>query len=312
MDQSVIERFPTEPRDAWLKAREPDVTASVVAALFAAHPYMTPLKLHYQKRGVEFDDEDSGPKRRGRWFESGVAKAVAEERPTWRLEQNRFYYRDPQRRLGATPDYFIHDDPRGLGILQCKTAAPRFFWRDWKDATEPPFWIQLQALTEAMLTDASFIAVAAANFDAWNPTVKIFELERRPIAEQKIIDAVAQFWQDVASGREPDPDYGKDAALLKLIAPRELPGSIIDLSGDNELPALLAQREELCAQIKALDARKTEIETAVKFRMREAERITGIPGWSISWKTAERKEYVVKAQSVRTLRINPVMERSNG
>jgi predicted phage-related endonuclease len=300
----AIEQFPIEPRQAWLEHRKQDVTASVIAALWSAHPWMTPLKLHYQKRGVEFDDEDSGPKRRGRWFESGVAKGVAEERPQWQLEPNQFYYRDPEKRLGATPDYFIHGDPRGLGVLQCKTAAPTVFNRDWHDASEPPFWIILQALTEAMLTDAQFIAVAAANFNAWNPAVKIFEIERRPIAEQKIVSAVAQFWDDVALGREPDPDYAKgDAQLLKLIVPRELAGKAIDLSGDNELPALLEQHREIAEQIKLLKDRKTIIEAQVQFRMRDAEKVTGLPGWSISWKTSERPEYTVEAQSVRTLRI---------
>src|SRR5262245_18769817 len=50
----TIERIPITSREQWLELRKPDVTASVVGALFAAHPYMTALKLYLMHQGIDF------------------------------------------------------------------------------------------------------------------------------------------------------------------------------------------------------------------------------------------------------------------
>src|SRR5207344_3605454 len=160
------------------------------------------------KTGVDFPHADSAVTRRGRLLESAVALAVGEERPEWIITKNKDYYRDPNLRLGATPDFFIHGDPRGLGVLQTKTAAPHIFERDWEGGATVPFWVQLQVLTEAMLTEAAFGAVAVLRVDAFDLALALIEVPRHPAAEQRIKAAVAQFWADVAAGREPDPDYG--------------------------------------------------------------------------------------------------------
>jgi len=307
----VIERHEIVSREQWLELRKPDVTASVIGALFGAHAFLSPLKLFLMHSGIEFDEPNSRVLRRGRLMESAVALAVAEERPEWRIEKCNAYYRDPDLRLGATPDFLIMGDPRGLGVLQVKTAAPHIFDRDWQEGDEAPFWIQLQALTEAMLVEASFAVIAVLKIHAFDLACGIIEIPRHPGAERRITDAVAKFWEDVAAGREPPADYNRDGELLRAIAPREIPGKSIDLAGSNELPALLEQREAICASIKAYEARKDEIETQLKFTMRDAEVVTGLPDWSISWKSSHRKEFVMPAKDIRTLRIHH-KERRNG
>jgi predicted phage-related endonuclease len=299
-----IERVEITSRDQWLNLRKSDVTASVVAALFGAHPYTSALKLYLAHSGVEFDQADDRVLRRGRLMEPAVALAVSEERPDWKIEKCDSYYRDPELHLGATPDFFIHGDPRGLGVLQTKTAAPHIFERDWEGGATVPFWIQLQVLTEAMLTKAAFGAVAVLRVDAFDLALALIEVPRHPAAEQRIKAAVVQFWDDIATRREPDADYNRDAELLKVIAPHEVAGTTVDLSGDNELPALLEQREEIMTGIKGFEARKDEIETMLKFKMRDAESVVGLPEWGISWKSQHRKEFVVPAKDVRTLRIH--------
>jgi predicted phage-related endonuclease len=300
----TIERIEITSREQWLALRKPDVTASVVASLFGCHPYVSALKLYLAHSGVEFDEADNRVFRRGRLMEPTVALAVSEERPDWRIEKCDSYYRDPDLRLGATPDFLIHGDPRGLGVLQTKTAAPYIYQRDWEGGATVPFWVQLQVLTEAMLTDAAFGVVAVLEINAFDLALSIIEVPRHPAAEQRIRDAVAKFWDDVAAGREPAPDYGKDAELLKMIAPREVADKSIDLSGDNELPALLDQRAEIMTAMKGYEARKDEIETMLKFKMRDAESVVGLPDWNITWKTTHRAEYIMKAKDIRTLRIH--------
>ncbi|MBO0715738.1 MAG: YqaJ viral recombinase family protein [Rhizobiales bacterium] len=299
-----IEKHLIESREQWLALRKQDVTASVVGALFGVHPYATALRLYLMHSGIEFDESDNPVLRRGRLMESAVALAVAEKHPEWQIEKNNFYYRDTDLRLGATPDFLIHGDPRGLGVLQTKTAAPSVFERDWGGGDTVPFWIQLQTLSESMLVGAAFGVVGVLQIHAFDLACGINEIARHPGAERKIADAVAKFWDDVANGREPDPDYGKDAALLQAIAPHEVVGKTVNLSGDNELPTLLDQREQIMTALDGYEKRKDEIETQIKFLMRDAEAITGLPDWSITWKTQHRKEFTMPAKDVRTLRIH--------
>jgi predicted phage-related endonuclease len=300
----MIERRTITSRSEWLEWRKPFVTASQVPALFGAHPYLTALKLYMEKSGVEFPEQDNPVMRRGRLLEPAVGLAAAEERPEWKIRPAKEFFCDNERRIAATPDFFIEGDPRGLGVLQAKSAAPSVYQRDWNAGTEVPFWITLQALTEMLLTDAAFGAVAVLCVDPFDLTCSIHELTRHSAAEAKIIAAVKQFWDDVEHGREPEPDYGKDAALISILAPRESsPDKTIDLSSHNELPAMLAERALLHARMHMDEARCKEIETELKFIMRDAAIVTGLPDWKITWKTGIRKGYTVETKELRTLRI---------
>ena len=300
-----IERREITSRDEWLEWRKHDVTASAVGALFNCHPYVTALRLYAEKRGTEFEHADNKAMRRGRWLESSVAVAVMEERPEWKLESAREYLRDPELRLGASPDYYIFNDPRGRGNLQTKTVAPSVYERDWGGGTEVPLWIILQALTEAMLADAAFVVIAALLVDAHNMEVAIHELPRNPAAEAKIRDAVARFWQDVEAGKEPDPDFGKDADTIKAMWRKETSPPIeIDLSGNNEIPDLLAARATLKNDIKSAEACVEEIDSKLRFAMKDASVATGLDGWRMTYKTSHIKGYSVPARDQRILRIS--------
>lgn len=299
----MIERRPIADREQWLEWRREDVTASRVGALFGAHPYETALRLYAEKRGVEFPNEDTKTMRRGRWLEPAVAKAVEEMRPDWKLEAPNVYLRDPDIRLGATPDFYIHDPVRGLGVLQCKTVAPSVYARDWHNGSEIPFWITLQALTEMMLADAAFGAVAALLVDPHNMDVAILDVPRHPAGEDKIVAAVKEFWRQVIIGIEPDPDFSRDAEVIKLLMPRETPGKAVDFSGHNELPAMLEERADLMAVIKDADDRCSEIETEIKYLLGDAEVGNGLSDWKITYRVQKRAGYTVAPKEPRVLLI---------
>jgi predicted phage-related endonuclease len=299
----MIERHPIVDRAEWLEWRKQDVTASRVGALFGAHPYETALRLYAEKRGVEFPNVDNKTMRRGRWLEPAVATAVEEERPDWKLRAPKVYLRDPELRLGATPDFYIDGDPRGLGVLQCKTVAPSVYARDWLGGSEIPFWITLQTLTEMMLSDAAFGVVAALLVDPHSMEVAILDVPRHPPSEEKIRERVREFWQNVANGIEPDPDFSKDADVIKALVPRETSGMTVDFSSLNTVPAMLEERATLMRHIKEADDRCTEIETYIKHRMQDAEVANGLNGWRITYKSTQRAAYTVPAKTLRILRI---------
>jgi predicted phage-related endonuclease len=304
----AIERRTIATREEWLEWRKQDVTASTVGALFNCHPYTTPLRLYAEKRGTEFLYEDNRAMRRGRWLEPAVAKAVEEERPSWRLEPASHYYRDPVRRLGATPDFYIHGDSRGLGVLQAKSVAPSVYAREWNDGAEAPLWILLQAVTEGMLVDAAFVAVAALLVDAHNMEVAIHEMPRNLAAEAKIVRAVEDFWTSVDQGIEPEPDFARDASTIRAMWRSEEPTSEIDLSGNNHIPALLEERALLKDSIKTAEERLEAIDSEIKYELKDAAVATGLNGWRVTYRTSHFKEYVVRARDVRILRITDQRE----
>jgi predicted phage-related endonuclease len=300
----MIERRAITSREEWLQWRREDVTASTVGALFGAHPYCTALRIYAEKRGTEFVNEDNKILRRGRWLEPAVAKAVEEMRPEWKLIPPMEYLRDPVLRIGATPDFYIEGDPRGRGVLQAKSVAQSVYARDWDNGNEVPLWIILQAQTEMMQADAAFGAVAALLVDAYNMDVCIHELPRHAAAEDKIKRAVAKFWDDVANAREPEPDFERDADVIKALWRAERrPDDVIDLSGNNRIPALLAERAEQQERIKAAKARCESIEAEIKFHMKDAAVAVGVEGWRVTYKTSHFKEYTVRERDSRVLRV---------
>ena len=300
----MIERREIRSRETWLEWRKRDVTASAVGALFGCHPYVTPLRLFVEKRGTEFPPlEDNKVLRRGRWMEPAIGKAVMELKPEWRLIPCTEYFSDEELHLGATPDFFIEGDPRGLGILQSKSVAPSVYQREWADGTEVPLWVILQATTECMLADAKFCAVAALLIDAHQMDCAIHELPRNPAAEEKIKRAVESFWVSVAEGVEPEIDFTRDADVVKAMWRKEAEPQIeIDLSGDNRIPELLAERATLKQVMKDADTRIEAIDTEIKFIMKDAAVATGVPGWRLSFKTTNYKSYTVAARTSRILR----------
>lgn len=297
----AIERHAITSRDQWLDLRRRDITASVIGALAGAHPYVSARKLYLAHSGLDFPEEENDAMRRGRIMEPAVAAAVSEERTDWSLQKNEHYYRDPAIRLGATPDYLIHGDPRGLGVLQIKTCEASVYARDWNGGSKIPLYIELQTLVECMLTEAVFGEVAVMVTPSRRLTATILPVPRLAGAERKIIAKVEQFWADVAAGREPDLDYGKDLELVKRIFPQETAGKVVDLSGDNAVPDLLARRQILSEQMKTLATEKDAITCELAAKMGDAERAIGVPDWSLTYKTIKERVQTVRAH--RELRV---------
>ena len=242
---------------------------------------------------------------RGNDLETIFPAIVKRKRPDWKLIRAGVYLRDPCLKLGCTPDFFI-ESPRGRGVLQAKTAKGSVFASQWDAGDgqiDPPFWTVLQTSVEAMLSDAAFAAIAVLNCDPDKWECYVQECERNREAEEKIINAVKEFWRAVETGDEPSPDFLRDADVLAAIVPRETPGRQLDLTANNSVGPLLELRADLMEEIKTADARKTAIETEIKFLLRDHDSATGVNGFRISFKTEERDGYSVPARSSRVLRI---------
>lgn len=301
-----VERIRIGSRDQWLKLRRQDITASVAAALLGIHPYTTAFQLWALKTGrVSEDTEETPPMRRGRLLEPVAVQILREEHPDWQFSDYPvgLYFRDPATRLGATPDLLAHDPERKSTVIQIKNVEPGVFRRDWKrdDGTiEPPLWIAIQALVETHLTGFERAAVApmVVGHGVDLPLIPI------PLHEgiiERIKREVELFWQLLRDGRSPDPEFGRDAALIgKLYSPD---GNTVDLSADNETPALIARKEQLAAQKSAIDDEQAEIKGRLLTKLGGASAGKLIDGRFLTAKRINRKEFTTPATSYVDLRV---------
>jgi hypothetical protein len=126
-------------------------------------------------------------------------------------------------------------------------------------------------------------------------------VQRHPAAEERVLRAAALWWADFEAGRLAAP---ADAAGLAEMLDD---GSTIDLSRDNQMPALLEEREMLKFSVSAEEKRLGEIDYAIKNRIGKA-RTGWLPGWIINYATSHRKETVIPARDIRTLRVKRTNE----
>lgn len=299
----MIEKIAVDPvsgREEWLALRKRDVTASAAAALFGVHPFMSGFTLWQSKTGG-VDDEDTPPMRRGRLLEPVAVELLREERPEWLVERGAHYWRDPEARLGATPDVLAECRERGPGIVQIKSVEPGVFRRRWRGedgAIEVPLYVAVQAVIEAHLTGAQWCAVAALVV-SHGVDLHVLDVPLHPGLIMAIEKRIADFWQIVDSGEMPPFDYAKDGAAIAALFAHEN-GQTVDLSGDNRLRELFEERERLAADKKQAEARIDEINAEARAKLGEATFGT-LPGWTVSAKTVERRAYTVAASSYRRL-----------
>jgi len=297
---AAVERRQITDEAEWLKWREQDVTAHDVGALFGCHDFETAAGLYWAKRGMKLPRPDSSVLRRGQWLEPAFPRALRDVRPGWTIVKAEHYYRDGAARIGATPDFFVEGDARGFGVLQAKTTEADVFDRYWTETTPPP-WIALQVATEMMLTGFSWGVIACLVLGYRRCELQLYEVPRHAAAELKIREAVAAFWRNVEEGIEPQLDYSRDGALLGIIYPREQPGKIVDLRGDNRLPYLLNRREQLTIAIAEAETERKQLDAEIKDKLGDAE-CAIVDGWRVTLKAQERKAHQVKESSFRVLR----------
>ena len=310
----MIERIPIDPDndpEPWLALRRQDVNGSRAGALIGAHEYVSAAQLYYDKLGfVPLDDGDeTGAMERGRLLEPVALELLKKRLPTWTFCRPRLYLRDPVIRLGATPDVYAHDDLGRFGVVEIKNPEPSVFRRTWQHADgsiEPPISAVIQAIVQRHLAGAEWAAVAALRVG------HRLELDLVPVPADttgvyaRICEACVEFWQRVAQRRPPEPDFGRDAALLlKLYASAgdEAAGDeLIDLSGDNRLPELALRDHDLAEAIKAADAERTGIKAELRYKMGDAGGIVHNGRIIARAKTVRRAGYKVGPKVYRDVR----------
>lgn len=220
----MIERHAVTDRESWLALRRQNINASEIGVVCGAGGFGSPAELYAEKKGLRPPLIDSGTLKRGRWGEAAVFEALADERPEWNVRRAKIYLRDPDLRIGATPDgYAIAPDRDGFGVVQTKMVSRSVFRAKWlvdpaapvsEGEARPPLFYELQTLTEELLSGCGWGVLAVVingEFD-WN--FRLFDVPRHPEAEARILEDAAAFWRDwLDPGVMPPFDPQRDEAL---------------------------------------------------------------------------------------------------
>jgi predicted phage-related endonuclease len=309
----MIQQIPIASVEQWLELRKADVTASVVGALRNLHPFTSRLRLYKEKIGVDMGTVKQNVRmRRGSEIEAAIGAMVGRKHRDWKITEPNVYLRDPERRIGATPDFYIESDEElGLGVLQTKLTTEKNFRREWMsdDGTlmVPP-WIVLQTTVEAMLAGATFGMVAVLIDDPWNrleQDLYEFRIERHTKGEERIRQDVAEFWDDVANQREPDVNASLDGELVHMLYQETSELETVDLTGDNYLPGALIERAAAKERIKADQALVDEVDTYILGKMGTAE-IAFVNGFTITAKSYTAKPFWNPGGRRRPLRVKDI------
>lgn len=296
----AVEAIRIQDRATWLQLRTQDLTASDIAAVAGVDHRRTPLAVWAEKVGLVPGTADNVMMRRGRWLEPAVVEAMRERHPTWTIKRSGVYLRDPDLRMGATPDAIAEDPERkGIGAIQCKVVSRPIYEAEWEDG-RAPLKFEIQTLSEAMLLEAEWAVVAALVIGTYSAELVEHEVPRHVGAEDRIRGIVRTFWEDIAAGRQPRADYARDAETIDTLNREMRPGATVDLTGDNRMPALLAEREIAKAAEKAAREEAKRIEAEIAEKIGAAEEAI-LPGWKVTRRTQFRDEYVSPAVSFRRL-----------
>jgi predicted phage-related endonuclease len=278
----------------WLRRRQHLMTASRCAALVDAHPYLTREALAATFAGQ--GEGDNPAMRRGRMFEAACKVALKEDHPDWAVEDANTFHSIASLRIGCTPDGWATIDGKRV-VIEIKTVSPEQ-WERW--GARPPLHYTLQVLMSLIVCGLEEGRLCVMVMSPSYPVYE-FTVARHPAAEKRLLDACAAWWDDYDAGRiAPAADAEGLAAMLD-------DGSVIDLSDNNYLCAMLPERQELKATISGAEKRVGEIEAAIKDAMGNAS-TAHVPGYVLSFKSQYRKEFITPARTIRVLRVTPAKE----
>lgn len=291
----------------WLAARKRDVTASVVASLFGIHEFVTPYALWAEKSGRKRTDNILNEAiNRGRLMEPVAVNVLSQDFPEWDIVHNTGegvkYFRDPEKRLGATPDMFVNCPLRGEGIVQVKSVEASLFRRKWcaNGEPEPPLWIAVQAAVEAALTDSCWAAVAPIVV-SHGIEVPLIEIPLSEKVVESVYQKVADFWLTIERGIEPDPDFSLDGDTIDQLYAGD--GTEIDLSGSDVVFELVREHGLVFEKLTDAQERLAEIKAELKYAMKGSEFAYLRHGKRMTWRTQRRRFSDGTTKSHRVLRV---------
>jgi len=255
------ERITHKSKDEWLAARTQDITSTEISCLFDGNPYKTRFELWHQKKlGDVVSIPDTDRMKWGRRLEDAIARGIAEDEG-WDVRAWNTYERIPELRLGSSFDFRILNNPKAVLEIKCIDGwVYKLAWLDDGGELEAPPHMEFQLQHEMLVSgyDRAFLYALVGG----NEIIKI-EREANPVMQERIIEEAQRFWDSIAAGEEPTPDYTRDGGNIRRKYSTTNPDTTLNAAGDDRFAQLCRADIEMSATAKAAkdtrDACRAEI-----------------------------------------------------
>lgn len=255
--------------DEWLRSREGGIGSSEVATVLGVNPYDTPYQLWLRKTGqVQTEEKEDFLMKAGHYLEDAISHFCADEAglDIVKNSASEFVVIDKDKPfLRVSPDRYAY--PKGAKhtadnkvIIECKSTQKQVD----PDNLSKYWFCQVSYQLHVTRIPAAYIAWLTQGRDFGCKPIYY-----DPDFAQFIAEEVERFWIDcVIGGREPALSTIQDV-IIKF--PKHEEGKTAYASDD--LISLWGELKDTNAEIKRLDAHKTEIESVMKAAMLDAERL---------------------------------------
>ena len=282
----------------WLQLRQRDITSTQVATLFGEGKWITLRGLWEMKRNNEAEEfQETKRTRAGKKFETNIAELICEDNGLVSAP-DKVYRRIPSLRLGSSYDHaFVGGDLNGMPF-EIK-MVDRMFYKDWFNAAgqlEAPTYMELQFQNELLCGgfDRGAIGVCFGLNDWY-----LIRREYIPEIGQRIIERVGEFWE-MKTPPAFDFENDKDRELVKRIYAKPTEG--LKIQADAGLEGLMEAYLEIAKEVSDAAKTKEKLAADIQAVLKDAEEAQG-EHYKVTWKTVNKKEYMVKASSSRQLRV---------
>jgi putative phage-type endonuclease len=224
-----VRRIDVHDRAQWLIARRSGVTSSDAPRITGLAPeaWGTAYDVFAEKLGlVPQDDAPTEWQAWGTRMEPLIAAAYAERYPHRAVSSpaGALFRSRAHPHMLATPDRWLVDPDRGLGLLEAKNVTA---WkaREW-DGAEPPLYSQLQVMHQLDTLGLTWAVLAAC---VGGNRMVVFELDYDPEVAAVWRENALAFWS-LVERRVPPRPRGQDLRLLAALYGTD--GTSVDLMPD--------------------------------------------------------------------------------
>ena len=298
-------------REEWLEQRRIGIGGSDVSAILGLNAYKSPMSVYLDKIGESpLEDTTSEAAFWGTQLEDVIARHYAEKNGVKIRRNNHILIHPEYPWMIANIDREAHSDTRGRYGVEVKTVGLRnaHLWDD--DDVPVPYVLQMQHYMAVTGWDF-FVCPALIGGQRYIER----EIPRDESIISRLIEEEGKFWDMVQRRIPPAWDGSQEASrILSSLYPKAEPGKQIELP-PSVMDSILAH-QELDLRVKSVKEVLRDLEKQKRAHEQEIGAIMGdaetglIGGMEVSYKTVERKEYVVGATSYRTLKIKELKERA--
>lgn len=267
--------------------------ATDLAAIIGVNPYRAPIDVWMEKTGQGVPFEGNTATEWGLRLEDAICEGYEAQTGRKLIRRNELVVRPF---IKFHPDRLVVGEP---GVFDAKSGMDRSGYGDTGTDEVPPH-VRVQGVCYAGATKREWCDIAHLGGQVWRRGLDVYRIPADQELYAALIAEGERFWREHVEANVPPPADGSESYsdYLKQKYPRE---TDVEMVATPEQGALI--EELLLATADKGDAEKRI--KAIKNRLKDVMGDAAVllsPAGRVTWKTVEKAEYVVAAQSYREMR----------